>query len=88
MAAGSNSTGSSSRADQTTSGWKIRLTVPGEPVRLYAVAEGEPHVALILAQKATGAAVPRDRLETVERIPARVLKQLGVKAGEIKDLTV
>ena len=69
------------------SGWIIRVTVPGKPPRLYAAAESDPPAALILAHKALGTSPPRDRLETVEQVSAQVLEQLGVRAGEIKDVT-
>jgi hypothetical protein len=70
-----------------TNGWTIKVTVPGQPIRLYVAAESDPKVALILANKALGTSPPRDRLETVGPIPGRLLDQIGVKAGEIKDVT-
>lgn len=70
-----------------TNGWKIKVTVQGQPARLYAAAESDPRLALILAQKALGASPPRDRLETAGEISAQALEKFGIKGGEIKDVT-
>jgi hypothetical protein len=73
--------------EETMSGWTIKLTVPDQPPRLFVAGESDPYAALILAHKKLGATLPRDRLKTDGQISASVLEQLGVGAGEIKDVT-
>ena len=69
------------------SGWKVKVTVAGQPARFYAVGEGDPKAALILANKVLKTSPPRDRLETDSSLSDSVLEYLGVKAGEIKELS-
>ena len=69
------------------SGWKVKVTVAGQPARFYAVGEGDPKAALILANKFLNTSPPRDRLETAESLSATRLEQLGVKAGDIKEMS-
>ena len=69
------------------SGWTIRVALPDQAVRIYAAAESEPTTALIRVHQTLRIHVPPARVETVEQIPARVLEELGMKAGEIKDIT-
>ena len=70
------------------SGWLIKITGwEGEgPIRLFAVAEAEPQIALIAVQKVTDAA-PKLRVETVGPLSSQTIRKLRLKAGQAIDLT-
>ena len=69
-------------------GWLIKIAEwekPG-PIRLFAVAESEPHDALVAVQKMTDAA-PKLRVETVGQLSAQTISLLGLEPGQVFDLT-
>jgi hypothetical protein len=70
------------------SGWLIKITGwEGEgPIRLFAVAEPDPRLALIAVQKVTDAA-PKLRVDTVGKLSAQTIGKLGLEAGQTLDLT-
>ena len=70
------------------SGWLIKVTDwdNSEPARLFAVALGEPHEALVAVQKLTGAA-PKLRVETVGQLSLQTIRLLGLDAGQVLALT-
>lgn len=70
------------------SGWLIKINEWTEPtpIRLFAVAESDPRLALIAVQKLTNAA-PKRRVETVRPLPSETLSEFGLKAGQVIDLT-
>ena len=59
------------------SGWLIKITGwEGEgPIRLFAVAEAEPQIALIAVQKVTDAA-PKLRVETVGPLSSQTMPSI------------
>jgi hypothetical protein len=70
------------------SGWLIRITgwdIP-EEVRLFAVAESDPRLALLAVQKVTNAA-PQLRVETVGQISLQTVRLLDLRPGQALDLT-
>ena len=73
--------------DKLTSGWTIKVTIPGQSPRVYAVGESDPKRALILANDMLATSPPRDRLETVGQVSHEMLERLGVSTGELKDVT-
>jgi hypothetical protein len=70
------------------SGWLIKISGwEGEgPIRLFAVAEPEPELALVVVQKVTDAA-PKLRVETVGQLSSQTIRQLGLEPGQALDLT-
>jgi len=70
------------------SGWLIKISGWQEPVpvRLFAAAEPDPHLALIAVQKLTNAA-PKLHVETVGSLSSETIRQLGLEAGQAFDLT-
>jgi hypothetical protein len=69
-------------------GWLIRIAgwAAPEPVRLYAVAEGDPRAALVAVQKLTNAA-PKLRVETVGQLSQQTIRRLCLEPGQVLDLT-
>jgi hypothetical protein len=70
------------------SGWLIRITgwESQERVRLFAVAESDPRMALVAVQKVTDAA-PKLRVETVGQLSAKTISLLGLQPGQALDLS-
>ena len=69
-------------------GWLIKISgwqEPG-PVRLFAAAETDPRAALVAVQKLTNAA-PKLHVETVGQLSSQIILQLGLGAGQARDLT-
>jgi len=73
----------------TNGGWLVKIrswAEKPESVQLFAVAETDPHRALIAVQNITNAA-PKLRVETMGPLSSRTIRQLGLEAGQALDLT-
>jgi len=69
-------------------GWLIRISewqTPG-PIRLFAAAESDPHLALVAVQNVTDAA-PKLRVETVGPLSMQTFQKLGLARGQVLDLS-
>jgi hypothetical protein len=69
-------------------GWLIKVWGwEGEgPIRLFAVAEAEPRLALVAVQKMTDAA-PKLRVDTVGQLSSEIVRKLGLAPGQAIELT-
>jgi len=69
-------------------GWLIKISRwQGEgPIRVFAAAEPDPRLALVAVQTMTSAA-PQLRVETVAELSSETIRQLGLEAGQARDLT-
>jgi hypothetical protein len=70
------------------SGWLIKISGwEGEgPIRLFAAAESDPHLALVAVQNVTDAA-PKLRVETIAPLSTRAFEKLGLERGQAFDLS-